>query len=41
MHNQVIGAVIAESDQIVIVVGNHESPPDYTNTICPWKGFAN
>lgn len=44
------GAVIAESDQTVIVEGNHYFPrnavkQEYlkessTHTICPWKGEA-
>ena len=43
-------AVIAESDQTVVVEGNHYFPPDAikaehfkpseTHTICPWKGTA-
>ena len=43
-------AVIAESDNTVVVEGNHYFPPDSvntaylqattTNTICPWKGVA-
>ncbi|MGB0653387.1 MAG: DUF427 domain-containing protein [Thermoplasmatota archaeon] len=45
------GAVLAESDQTVIVEGNHYFPPDSLNrdhfgpsnttTVCPWKGTAN
>ena len=45
------GAVIAESDQTVVVEGNHYFPPDAVNreyfkgsdthTTCPWKGEAN
>ena len=45
------GAVIAESDDTVVVEGNHYLPfvsvnPEYlkpsdTTTICPWKGTAN
>ena len=44
------GVVIAESDQTVVVEGNHYFPPDGVNrdylvdnpahTICPWKGTA-
>jgi uncharacterized protein (DUF427 family) len=44
------GAVLAESDQTVIVEGNHYFPPgdvrpEYlrssdTHTVCPWKGTA-
>jgi uncharacterized protein (DUF427 family) len=44
------GATIAESDQTVVVEGNHYFPPeavDYgllkpsdTTTVCPWKGVA-
>ena len=44
------GAVIAESDETVVVEGNHYFPPDTvdpavlrgsgTHTICPWKGTA-
>ena len=44
------GAVIAESDETVVVEGNHYFPPaaldrqylretDHT-TVCPWKGTA-
>ena len=42
--------VIAESDDTVVVEGNHYFPPDSikseyfhkteTNTSCPWKGMA-
>ena len=42
--------VIAESDDTVVVEGNHYFPPDAvrsdvlrpsdTHTICPWKGTA-
>ena len=42
--------VIAESDQTIVVEGNHYFPPDAihsqyfldsdTNTVCPWKGTA-
>ena len=45
------GIVLAESDQTIIVEGNHYFPPDSVNrehleksntrTICPWKGEAN
>ncbi len=44
------GAVLAESDQTVVVEGNHYFPPDSvhgeyfrdsaTHTLCPWKGTA-
>jgi uncharacterized protein (DUF427 family) len=44
------GAVLAESDDTVIVEGNHYFPPDALNrehfapsghhSICPWKGQA-
>jgi uncharacterized protein (DUF427 family) len=44
------GEVIAESDDTVVVEGNHYFPPDSvrreylrsssTTTICPWKGTA-
>lgn len=44
------GAVIAESDDTVVVEGNHYFPPDSVNadlleaspshTTCPWKGQA-
>jgi uncharacterized protein (DUF427 family) len=44
------GAVIAESDDTVVVEGNHYFPseavdasllrPSDTHTICPWKGTA-
>jgi len=44
------GAVIAESDDTVVVEGNHYFPlaavdpsvlvPSSTHTICPWKGTA-
>jgi len=43
-------AVLAESDQTVVVEGNHYFPPESvgrqyfqestTHTICPWKGQA-
>jgi uncharacterized protein (DUF427 family) len=43
--------LIAESDDTVIVEGNHYFPPDSvkreflqdsdTTTVCPWKGTAN
>ncbi len=43
-------AVIAESDDTVVVEGNHYFPPDSVNfeylrdstkhTVCPWKGTA-
>lgn len=44
------GTVIAESDETIIVEGNHYFPPDSviseflaespTHTRCPWKGTA-
>jgi len=44
------GAVLAESDQTVVVEGNHYFPadsvnreylkPSQTHTVCPWKGEA-
>jgi len=44
------GAVIAQSDDTVVVEGNHYFPADSvdaalleasdTNTLCPWKGVA-
>jgi uncharacterized protein (DUF427 family) len=44
------GAVIAESDQTIVIEGNHYFPPDAvkreylvdsgTHTTCPWKGVA-
>ncbi len=44
------GAVIAESDETIVVEGNHYFPPDAVNrefvvasdtrTVCPWKGTA-
>ena len=44
------GVVLAESDETVIVEGNHYFPPDsiqselFTptdhSTVCPWKGTA-
>ena len=44
------GAVLAESDDTVVVEGNHYFPPEAINadffeksvshTICPWKGEA-
>jgi uncharacterized protein (DUF427 family) len=44
------GVVIAESDETVVVEGNHYFPPDSVKfkyvreaskkTICPWKGAA-
>ena len=44
------GVVLAESDQTVVVEGNHYFPPDSVNqeylqssnhtTTCPWKGKA-
>ena len=45
------GVTIAESNETVVVEGNHYFPPDAVNmnymipskteTICPWKGVAN
>ncbi|MBE9215845.1 DUF427 domain-containing protein [Plectonema cf. radiosum LEGE 06105] len=45
------GAVIAESDQTIVVEGNHYFPADSIDkqyfkesdkhTVCPWKGTAN
>ena len=44
------GVVVAESDQTIVVEGNHYFPPDSINmeyfkpsdahTFCPWKGVA-
>ena len=44
------GAVIAESEETVVVEGNHYFPPDSirwdhlsesaSHTTCPWKGLA-
>ncbi len=44
------GAVLAESDQTIVVEGNHYFPPDSlhkeyfsqtaTHTVCSWKGTA-
>ncbi len=44
------GKVIAESDETVIIEGNHYFPPESiqkeyfkdsgTHTVCPWKGTA-
>jgi uncharacterized protein (DUF427 family) len=44
------GKVLAESNETVMVEGNHYFPPDaiirdyfkdsQTNTVCPWKGTA-
>jgi uncharacterized protein (DUF427 family) len=44
------GALLAESDDTVVVEGNHYFPPDSirrehfreseTHTVCPWKGTA-
>ncbi|MEO5826929.1 MAG: DUF427 domain-containing protein [Gemmatimonadales bacterium] len=44
------GATLAESDDTVVVEGNHYFPPDALNTeyfeesghtsVCPWKGTA-
>jgi uncharacterized protein (DUF427 family) len=45
------GQILAESDDTVIVEGNHYFPPDTINqeffetsdhqSVCPWKGTAN
>jgi uncharacterized protein (DUF427 family) len=50
MKAQWNGAVIAESDETLVVEGNHYFPPDSvrkehlqsssTTTVCPWKGTA-
>jgi len=44
------GVVIAESDETIVIEGNHYFPPgsvdgkflveSSTHTTCPWKGFA-
>jgi uncharacterized protein (DUF427 family) len=44
------GEVLAESDDTIVVEGNHYFPPDSikrehfreseTHTVCPWKGTA-
>lgn len=44
------GEIIAESDNTIVIEGNHYFPPDAikkdfykpsdTHTICPWKGEA-
>ena len=44
------GAILAESDQCIVVEGNYYFPPDSVNrqylresdthTTCPWKGVA-
>ena len=44
------GAVLAESEDTIVVEGNHYFPPDsidgsyfqpsQTHTVCPWKGQA-
>ncbi len=44
------GATLAESDETVVIEGNHYFPPDAinkeffrqseTHTVCPWKGTA-
>ena len=44
------GAVVAESDNTIVIEGNHYFPPDSLNraylvesdhhTTCPWKGFT-
>ena len=51
MRATVNGTVIAESDNTVVVEGNHYFPPESVNmeyfagtdrtTVCPWKGTAN
>jgi uncharacterized protein (DUF427 family) len=45
------GAVLAESDQTIVIEGNHYFPPEAirreyfkpstTHTVCAWKGRAN
>ncbi|KAK7048194.1 DUF427-domain-containing protein [Favolaschia claudopus] len=50
MKVTVDGTTIAESDNTVVVEGNHYFPPDSvkkelfsdsnTSTVCPWKGTA-
>ena len=50
MRATINGTVIAESDDTVIVEGNHYFPPESINrevlspsdhaTVCPWKGTA-
>ncbi|RMG97671.1 MAG: DUF427 domain-containing protein [Chloroflexi bacterium] len=44
------GVVLAESDQTIVIEGNHYFPPNAikreyfqpstTHTVCPWKGVA-
>ncbi len=44
------GAVLAESDETIVIEGNHYFPPQSVNaeyfedsdthTVCPWKGTA-
>jgi len=44
------GTILAESDETVVIEGNHYFPPDAinkeffrqseTHTVCPWKGTA-
>ena len=44
------GTILAESDDTIVVEGNHYFPPDSINkeffqtiaytTTCPWKGYA-
>jgi len=44
------GAVVAESDETIVVEGNHYFPPDSVDfsrlersrmvSLCPWKGIA-
>ncbi|MCR4438959.1 MAG: DUF427 domain-containing protein [bacterium] len=44
------GVILAESDQTIVIEGNHYFPPDAirrehfadnaTHTTCPWKGIA-
>jgi uncharacterized protein (DUF427 family) len=50
MQATVDTATVAQSDQTVVVEGNHYFPPDSVNTdllrpselttVCPWKGTA-
>lgn len=50
MRARIDGVVVAESDQTVLVEGNHYFPPDSvaagvltptsTRTLCMWKGVA-
>lgn len=51
MKAKIGGTVIAESDDTIVVEGNHYFPPDSVNkeyfsesdttSVCPWKGNAN